>query len=285
MPVSALPRYANTQPPLGVGINTGHPLAAGLRNCFLLLEGAGLVASNSMAIQAPISVGTGRPTWIPRAIHFGASLSGTQVEQIQTNARIGTSIARPQTLEAWVRIAGVTNGLAIGLLNNDTVTNGANVQGIGIGLGNTGMDNSGTNLIGINENVAFLSSGIAVPTGAPLYVQIGLVYYPTGTNSIFFINGRRVATADWGALHASSGATVNLYVGGYYQSSGAVNRGFTGDIALARHWDRALTDQEFAWLRREPYAMVNPTSRLLSRATPVIAPSSSWHTSLVKVWK
>lgn len=275
------------QPPVGARLDTSHPLAHGLKHCFIFNEGAGRIVQDLCYNLAFTLAGTQPPVWVPGGLSWaGTWSSATVVEQIQIPALIGTSITTPQTLEVWIKAIS-TSGAIMLLENSDGNTSGA-AQGVGIGIGNTTMDNNGLNLIALNENVAFHSSGVALPTNIGKgWTQIAFVFNPNPGTSVFFINGRRVATASFAALLAGTGAPIHLYLGGYYPAAKGAGRVWgAGSMAIARHYTRALTDAEILALSVEPFSMIQSPNRMLSRSLPEdTTPAAAWHTSVVNVWK
>jgi hypothetical protein len=248
----------------------------------MLNEQNGLYVTDAATGQlVRVTAGTSGPKGQAYGWEFFGSNEPVLPEQISADPFMGqaATIAEAHTFDAVIRIFNTTKGLVAGLLNGDTFTNGTQVKGIGMGVGTTTFDTNGSNLLGLNENVAWVTPSLALPVGRP--VHIGMVYYGPSKTGYWYIDGRPAASSSWGAIGTgTSTSPLRFLVGGYF-NNGLVNRVFTGDIFTARHWNRALLPQEMAALAARPYAMMAP---LTSPHLDAVA-SASWHTSVVKVWK
>lgn len=256
--------WGQTKPQPNVRVDFGHPLAQDLRCCFVLGEAAGMNAYDHAAqAQAPINAGSQAPTWLPDgALRFnGTGTGGTGTgEWIAGDPRHPSehvSTFGPFTMDAVVRIAGITHGLFCGLEAANAYTFGGNVPGVMFGVGNTTMDNNGTFLLALNENVAWHSTGVNVPQNA--FVHVAFVFQGFSNDNYAYIEGREVAQLNFAAAAGGAGASgLRFWVGGYNGSAGA-QRSLTGDIATARLWRRTLRRAQIAQLARDPYAFMVPS--------------------------
>lgn len=253
-----LPSWA-TKPPLGTGVMSGHPLAQGLRCCFLFNEQAGRVATDLVTGQgAPIRAGSSTPSWLPGGLHFYGTVNGTTPEQVAGDPRDAAStVTAPITMDCVFRLTGNADGGLFGVENNDAETDGGNTKGIGLGIGNGTLDSAGTEIIALNENVQWHATGVTVPTHQ--WHHVALVFPGFGATAAVYLNGRLIASPGISGAHGgASTAPQRFMVGGYYTSNGGTNRVFTGDIATARYWNRLLTAPEMRRLAAEPYSFLVP---------------------------
>jgi len=253
----AISQVGVVKPMLGTPLNRDHPLARGLRGCWLFNEGAGPLAWDAtgnrndgtlVSISDPPIAASG---W-NAGLHGGAlAFDGTD-DRITANSlgiysnysicaqfRIASSVVTAQGLLAWGNeAASERRSLFLwdggsGPLKLTSSTYASNVQGA------TGLVN-GTDYFGV----------ITVDAAGAANVYLNGMLDGSGTNTL--------VTPSSDAFHIG-----NIGAGSF----------FNGQMSLAYIFDRVLSANEVAALYMSPYAMFEPPGPPYILAPPVSQPT------------
>ncbi|MGD8238255.1 MAG: LamG domain-containing protein [Armatimonadota bacterium] len=227
------------EPPQGSIVNYQHPLANGLRACWLFNEGGATKhaydvtrgrhhAEGQSSSQLWIASGKGGLGW-------ALNCDGTNDWAIVENPS-GLEITTDLTAEVWLRCPSQSNKYFFGFFDLSTP-----YEGWGFRLNNSKLSfwsDGGGSWRDADTVIAYENPdrhhGVAVLDGSTVY---------------FYVDG----VADGSGASGSP----SLYTG---QKAVLANRSgnnkLLGDVALMRLWDRALTPEEVAWLYREPYCFI-----------------------------
>jgi hypothetical protein len=234
------------QPPPGMRVLTGHPLAQGLR-AYWLFSGGGIAVPDLLGVHHATRATAGIPTpaWVVRAGGRSPNQNGAANQHFtMANPGIWTG--------GHVTVAGSVIPL------DNAVGQQSFIFGINAG------DNQGfrmENNAGTWRFVVGTGSGNSVISDAS--VVLGRHYLLVGTakagDQRFYVNGRLAASASPSAVNIG-GITTGAYLG-------AGNAQWTGVTFWVAVWERALTPPEALWLTADPFAFLVPQGYATSLAS------------------
>jgi len=231
--------YGSAKPPSGAQVDTTHPLAQGLVDCFLFNEGGG-TANNIVRRTAPAAVdawGTGAVRTTGISSEVGITINGGY-------STSGTPAAISIVLGFTPRGAPV--GTAHGLWHGNNNTSGAVYL----------------NIHATNATLGFIKSEIAaIATPALSNYTVGKFYpvaftYDSSGNYALYEGTKQLATGNTAFTFVAD--TPHF---GCEKSNTAVDCS-NGDFYYGYVYNRALSSSEVQWLSVAPYAfVVAPVSR------------------------
>jgi hypothetical protein len=248
-------RWGRQRPPAGAQLLSGHPLAAGLDDFWVLTEGGGL-AVQSLTGRHPARV-NGSAVLTPDGLRLDGS-SGGYAKTLPYPSLL------PQVgVTLWVRARLLSTSTAGALLMHSAAETGS-FDGWGVGVGNTTFDNAGNNLIGIIEGVAWQATAMPLGTHART-----IAYTIRATNDqALWLDGLLAGSFNNTPTAPTSGSFTGL--GGEAPASNPW-RGPAAVIYAAGIWRRILTPADLDWLEAEPYALVEPAAPRLRYWVVVVA--------------
>jgi hypothetical protein len=236
------------KPPFGAArINWGHPLAHGLRACFLLHERAGMAYNLVGAPHATVYATGGRNPWSEQGfINDGTALLGSRVPDVPVSA-YGLTLACELSLGAgsgsnptWVQLDSTVTSLAYVSIWFPT-------PGFRYSLNNTGQ-----------------SAAITAPAAAPerLYRLTGL----SRSDSLHELwqDGARVGTSTTTvAFPTVTGLSLGFSHAGPTPTDPA-----RGRLQWVAVWRRDLTPAQVTELAEAPFGYLEPVTRGAKRVFP-----------------
>lgn len=253
MPFRKAKGFGQVKPPVGVGVDWGHPLGQGLVHAFPLHEGAGAKVANLAnpnyhgavsGVTQGASSGWGKGRFGP-CFNFDGS-----DDAITTPSFSSFSSTQSHTYAAWVKYNN--GGTYVWLIN----------------AGTTGS--TGSSLVIRNNNaVGFFyqgSNGIVSDTAFPLtagtWYHVAVVYNGVTGTATFYVNGKKGDTTA-GLAAWSSGATP-IILGQWATGS---TYPLSGSLDFPRIYNRALSPSEVRELYSDPFAgLLSPRRRISSPA-------------------
>ncbi len=240
-----------------IQLNKSHPLARELSGCWLFNEGCGEQSTDMSGNRLNIPFVGGTPQWTSGNHGSVISFNNSESEYMELDIAPVTKI--PCSILMWLCPDDVTQGNHYYPLYiaNKNVTNQA--WGLLLNLGNDGE-------VSLNTNIT-TTTGRAVSSkciSAGQWHQVVCVIAGT-TDRRCFVDGGNKGTnssnvnAPTGLNRISIGRAGDSTPGYYYP----------GKIGCVFIWNRVLTDNEIAWLYREPYAMFDTISHSMSLSFPV----------------
>ncbi len=236
--------------------NRSHPLSRGLAACWLLNEGCGMLVGDSSGNGFNLSMAGGIPDWTAGKNGSAVYLNSSNSEYMELDATPVTNF--PCTIIAWICPDDITKGnyyYTLYIANKD-VTN----QAWGMLL-NYGSD--GEVSLVANTNV----SGRPVSTkvlSAFRWHQIAGVIAGASDRRCYVDGGNKGVNTNYivvpSGLNRISVGRAGDSTPDYY---------FPGKVGSVFVWKRVLTENEIAWLYREPYVMFDTGSRGKSLSFPV----------------
>ena len=271
-------RWTN-QPPLGVGINFGHPLAKGLTFYTVFNAGAG-VQKTLLPSNLPGTVVTGgtKPgkSWL--------SLDGSQSQNWDGNW--GVWYERGTWVEPnWMSVVcfarkSTSNVTGDASLYRKAYQNAGSAPFVSHGI-NWNPGGAGQGVVG--GYIADQGGTLHSPTFNPgvslaLPHMYGLSVGPSGSDGVikqYFDGIKKTSTTVTGmtGIKYDTTSTGRLILSGAAATSNTVP--IIGWVYSLGIWNRQLTDAEMEWLNMEPYAMLSPRRRI-NYFTPVITRQYSY---------
>lgn len=244
-----------SKPPLGAQIDWGHPLAKGLVGCWLMNEGAGLIAKDLVANNNATS--KNGANWVPSLKGYAFNFDGT--DDYLT--------------------CGIVDGKVLDITGNK-VTVSAIVK-----IGSTAWaernivrkDRGHYNLVQLDaDEVRFeiYNGGYvsAKTTTSPLVLNnwYHLIGVYDGIAVSVYINGKFVISAAATGNLANTGTPETFNIG-CRDNNGTPDLFFPGIIASVQVWNTALIPQQIRQLYADPYCFIKPPTVWSNFLTAVAA--------------
>lgn len=266
MPVSTL--LSKTQkPPFGpLKLDFGHPLAQGLVGFFALNEFGNQVVFDLLAGVAPSLAGGA--TWDSRSGRSG----------LLTNAAGAlATVATPTRLQLQLPISIVWRGAYLGGQDANAFIFGSSYSNNDTNpyvCYNLDFDGSSNIRLGWNNG-----STQTINSAAPATGQLWLGGTLAAASQALYINDpfTAAATASVAGASISYGATTQITFGGY----AGVSRNAAVLHEVGHVYNRVLSTAELAWLKAEPYSMIQtqPLRRWAPAAAAAFDPATvPWQT-------
>lgn len=230
-----------SKPLLGAQMDWSHELAQNLIAQFLMNEGGGsAVYSGVDQTSLPLASGN---AWTGGRDGSALSFSGTSSVMSASSTSSLDQTTNSFSVEAWFRTP--TTATSQGLFGKGSAAR----YSLDISSANRALFtvNDGTSTNQSNPSVTICDGN--------WHQQVGVVDRAGGKVWCYVDGGGSSATSASVTLTATGSYTNAAAFKVGSQSSG-INPLKSGQIALIRIWNRALTQPEIAWLYREPYANV-----------------------------
>lgn len=245
------------KPPIGGGVNWGHPLARGLISAVPFVEGAGHPRD---WVQNKV---LGNPTytfpasgWSTTRMGPGIKFSGNTSESIELGLAGAVNSADDLTLVAWTTFGG-------------TSATDSYVLAMGAGTSQfTGLMfntfNAKTEGVWLPSGANDTPLGIAFPSDTTRPYMIGYVHKAVGVAGTVWNDGIKTSSGGTANQTGTQDTTSKWYIGGKYSAAATAHNGIVLQTLIYR---RALNADEMARLAADPYgwAMSPPRPSALSR--------------------
>ena len=233
-----MPDLLHQKPLLGRQINWAHPLAKGLVGCWVFNEGSGNKVYDIASHKYDLDFNNS-PIWSPGKDGYSIFFDDASTEYLQNNT---TPISGfPFTMAGWGK-SDINNALQtiIGMADKDTTN-----QYSALWMGAIGdlTKVSARNILGGGVRDAISTIDFSINT----WHHLCGVW--TATSVAVYLDGGSKGTDNVTGFPALE----NITVGRMGDNSPA--QYMSGKIDLPMIWNRALSDDEVAWLYREPTAM------------------------------
>jgi len=228
----------NTQPPLGTPLNISHPLSQGLVGCWLLNEGGGQIAVDSVNLSNPGTLTNG-PRFAVAQRGQCVALDGSNDYISVNNTSSALNFAGPITLSAWVypQISNAYQGVIV-------KATGVNNRQYAFYLSQLGTG---------NIYVAFAGSNIGDQAVSPAWTVNAwnhIVVTADGSNIKIYING--VLASTLGNANVSATASGNVVFGMDVPNNQFPLNGYMGPVFI---YNRAISASEVRQLYANSYQM------------------------------
>jgi hypothetical protein len=227
-------RTPSVKPQIGAAINPTHPLSRGLVGCFLFNEGMGRpfeLVSRTAATLGGTLTWTGSPT--------GPALQFSTASVASASPLLNVTTAS-LTLIAFIRMTAVSGFRQV--IARATGTGAVTPRQYGLYCSDLGRIGFETSCSTYDDTRPVSATFPAVNTWA----MVGGTY--DGATKLYYANGVALASVSFaggGLRSQSASTTVGQFPGGFSS--------FGGQISQVRIYDRALSQQEMAWVNAEPF--------------------------------
>lgn len=253
------------KPPVGCRINFGHPLARNLVSCWLMAEGAGLKAIDSVGLNNGAIVGALWQSVRGKSLNF----TGTNVINLG-NLDIFMQENKPLSIYSIIYPTAASNGGGDPriMCRNSGSADGVQfvISDAGAGAASIDFKIAGSTALNVR------SSGNSITLNA--WQSVGVTWNGTTSASgvSLFVNGvnlsGRSLNVDGASLTDSS--AWSTFIGNRSDST----RALLGNMVCLYYYNRGLTPAEMQHLHEAPFAFVQtPRNRVFGTTTQYASPT------------